>query len=326
MKYIPLSSLQNKYPSILNYRNESNSVSIKGIYEDNELNIPATDFSQIGVVPNTKFRFVIRLFNSEGSNQILNTFTSEGYFNDLVRAKRNSNPYFINTALNPDTFVKLYLNKIKETFDTRISVERQYGVSVNFNNLFDSDGSIDYLRFGQYIDWVVSQPNLDDIVGNGVLPSRQISSFNVSEFTTPNIDIEIPTTPRTGGGTPTGGGGSTGGGTPTGGGGSTGGGTPTGGGGSVGTPTPGGGNASIGGSGAGIGEGRQEIITIDGNEFEINILPDGLVGGSPVGGEGERGNPTPGQGTSRGGGNFFNPEDGISDEYEYRDRNMEREL
>jgi hypothetical protein len=303
MKYIPLSSLQNPYPSISKYRNEPNSVSIKGIYEENELNIPTDDFSQLGVVPNTTFRFVIRLFDNESSNRILNTFTSQGYFNDIVRSQKGSNPYFINTALNQETFVKLYLNKIKETFDTRVSVERQYGVSVVFNNLFDSDGSVDYLRFGQYIDWVVSQPTLNDIVDNGVLPSRQISLFNVSEFTIPDNDVDIPDTPtppRTGGGTSTGGGD---------------------------TPTPGGGNTSIGGNGAGIGEGRKETITIEDKEFEINILPDDLAGGGPEGGEGARGNLPPGgnQGNRNPNISTGNPQDDIANEYTVRYRNTDRE-
>jgi hypothetical protein len=320
MKYIPLSSLQNPYPSISKYRSEPNSVSIKGVYEENELNIPTDDFSQLGVVPNTTFRFVIRLFDNESSNRILNTFTSQGYFNDIVRAQKGSNPYFINTSLNQETFVKLYLNKIKETFDTRIRVERQYGVSVVFNNLFDSDGSVDYLRFGQYIDWVVSQPTLNDIVDNGVLPSRQISLFNVSEFTIPDNDVDIPDTPtppRTGGGTPTGGGSS-----------NTGGGTSSGGSSSVGSPTPGGGNASIGGSGAGIGEGRKETITIEDKEFEINVLPDGLAGGGPEGGEGARGNLPPGgnQGNRNPASNpGGNPQEDLSNEYTVRYRNTDRE-
>lgn len=298
MKYIPLSSLQNPYPSISNYRNEPKSVSIKGIYEENELNIPLSDFLEIGVVPNTKFRFVVRLFDNESSNRILNTFTSQGYFNDIIRAQKGSNPYFINTSLNQETFVKLYLNKIKQTFDTRVSVERQYGVSVIFNNLFDSDGSIDYLRFGQYIDWVSSQPTLNDIVDNGVLPSRQISSFNISEFTAPDIDIEIPetpTTPRTG--------------------------VPV----SGGTPTSEGSNS--GGSTAGTSEGRKETITIEDKEFEINILPDDLVGGGPVGGEGDRGNLPPGgnQG-NRNPDNFTgNPQDDIANEYTVRYRKTDRE-
>lgn len=182
MKYIPLSSLQNPYPSISNYRDEQNSVSIKGFYIENELNIPTSDFSNIGIIPNTSFRFIIRIFNNESSQSVLNTITSDGFYNDLQRAKKSKNPYFINTSLNPSTFVKIYLNKIKETFDTRISVENQYGVSVIFNNLFNANGSVNYQRFGQYIDWVVSQPTLNDIVDNGVLPSNQISAFNISEI------------------------------------------------------------------------------------------------------------------------------------------------
>lgn len=327
MKYIPLSSLQNQYPSISNYRNEPNSVSIKGVYEENELNIPATDFSDLGVVPNTKFRFVVRLFNNEGGNQVLNTFTSERYFNDLVRARKNKNPYFINTALNPQTFVKLYLNKIKETFDTRVSIERQYGVSVIFNNLFDSDGSINYVRFGQYLDWVVSQPTLNDIVDNGVLPSRQISSFNISDFTFPEQpDDDGFVDPTQGPGINVGGGSS-----------------------NVNIPDT---NDIINpndiptidipdtndlfdptqGPGIDFGDDRVNIpdrIIIDGQQFPITPLPNDIVGGSPIGGEGERGN-LPRGGSSGNRDPFLNPggnpEENIANEYTVRYRNQNREL
>lgn len=312
MKFIPLSSLQNPYPSITKYREESNSISIKGFYQENELNIPVRDFNTLGIIPNTKFRFVVRFFDNESSQRVLNTFTSEQYYNDLLRAKKSKNPYFINTALNPQTFVKLYLSRLQQTFNTRVSVERQYGVSVVFNNLFNSDGSVNYQRFGQYLDWVVSQPNLNDIIDNGVLPSNQISSFNVSEFTPPDLpNIDIPDRTATGGGSNN----------------NTGGGTPTGGGSSDIQPPDT--NDLIDpreGPGIDFGDDRVNIpdtIIIDGQEFPVTPLPNDIVGGGPTGGEGERGNISRNESQSNRTGN---PMTDIENEYTVRYRNESREL
>lgn len=322
MKYIPLSSLQNPYSSILNYRNEQNGVSIKGFYEENSLFIPTLDTS-VGIIPGTSFRFIVRI--SEG------TFTSSGFYNDILLAKSSKNPYFINAALNPNLFVNIDTNQLRQTFFNRNSVEKKYKVTCIFNNLFDAGGGLDLQRFGQYIDWVVSKPSLNEIVSNGVLNSSQISEFIIPEWTFE--DIDLPDSATGGGGGDR---------------------TPVpetwcndpkalnyrdfgqciyppnpNGGGSVGTPTPGGGNASIGGSGAGIGESTTTTITIEGQEFEINLVPPGIVGGSTPSGEGEQGNPTPGQGSNRGGvlggGNYSNPNDAIANEYEYRPENTNYE-
>lgn len=180
MKYIPLSSLQNSYSSVSKYRIEPNGVSIDGFYKENSLNIPTLDFDTLGVIPGTSFRFIVRIFDSEGSQNSLNTFTSDGYYSDLLRARNSGNPYFINTALNPSTFVKMYLDSLKQTFERRIEEEILQGVSVIFNNLFNADGSVDYQRLGEYIDWASSKPKLDDIIDNGILNSNEISAFNIN--------------------------------------------------------------------------------------------------------------------------------------------------
>jgi len=175
MKYIPLSSLQNPYPTISNYRNEDNSVSIDGFYEENSLNIPVSDFRQLVVIPGTSFRFIVK--TDEGG-----LYTSDSFYNDLVRAKESKNPYFINTALNPKTFVQISISQLKQTFDERIIKEREWQVNCVFNNIFEGNGSLNIQRFGEYIDWVVSKPEIGDIIDNGILPSSEISRFEIDEF------------------------------------------------------------------------------------------------------------------------------------------------
>lgn len=224
MKYIPLSSLQNSYPTISKYRNEDNSVSIDGFYEENSLNIPVSDFTQLVVIPETSFRFIVK--TDEGG-----LYTSDSFYNDLVRAKESKNPYFINTALNPKTFVQISISQLKQTFDERIIKEREWQVNCVFNNIFEGNGSLNIQRFGEYIDWVVSKPEISDIIDNGILKSSKISRFEIDEFIisdTGDDDDSSEESSSTEGGGSTTGGGSTGGG-------------PVGGEGEQGNPIPGGG-------------------------------------------------------------------------------------
>lgn len=180
MKYIPLSSLQNPYPTISKYRNEDKSVSIDGFYSENSLNIPVSDFTQLGIISGTSFRFIVKTDDD-------NLYTSDSFYNDLVRAKQSKNPYFINTVLNPETFVEISLSQLRQTFEKRIVEESKWNVTCIFNNLFEGDGSLNIQRFGEYIDWVVSKPQLNDIIDNGVLNSSLISRFDIEEFNIENI-------------------------------------------------------------------------------------------------------------------------------------------
>ena len=192
MKYIPLSSLQNPYPSIQNYRKESNSVTLNGFYAENSLNIPTLKYDNIGIVDNTTFRFIVQIYDNKNSENLLNILTSEGYYNDLQRATNSGNPYFINTALNPNTFIKIYLDDIKKYFDEQVELGAKFNVTTNFNVIFNGDGTINYQEFGKYIDWVISSPELNDIDTDGVLPPEQISSFTRGEFGNLIEDREDP--------------------------------------------------------------------------------------------------------------------------------------
>ena len=223
MKYIPLSSLQNSYSSILKYRKEQNSVSIDGFYPENSLNIPVQNTDLVGIISGTTFRFIVNL--DEGG-----LYTSDSFYNDLVRANQSKNPYFINAALNPKSIINISISQLRTTFNRRTEKEIPEGVTCIFNNLFDGGGGLNIQRFGEYIDWVVSKPNLNETIDGGVLQSSRISRFEINP---PLVSIEIDDdsseeSSSTEGGGSTTGGGSTGGG-------------PVGGEGEQGNPIPGGG-------------------------------------------------------------------------------------
>src|SRR6056300_884548 len=105
MKYTPLSSLQNTYPSPSNYRlNESGNAELQGVYPQNKLEFKLPpNLSDFTIIPNTTFRFVLAISDNNASNQVLDLLISEGLYEDLVRAKQEPNPYFLNTILSPKT-------------------------------------------------------------------------------------------------------------------------------------------------------------------------------------------------------------------------------
>ena len=296
MKYIPLSSLQNSYSSVSRYRGEANSVSIDGFYPENSLNIPVENIDSLGVISGTSFRFIIKI--NEGG-----LYTSDSFYNDLVRAKQSKNPYFVNTALNPKSFVNISIAQLRQTFNIRTQQESPFAVTCIFNNLFDGNGSVNYQRFGEYIDWVVSKPELNDVIDNGILNSNRISQFNVS----PTFDYQVPEIRNYGGSTPP----------------SNGGGSSTGGGGSLPIDAPDTNDLIDPTEGPGIDFGNDIVnipdrVIIDNNEYYILPPNEPTIDNIPQGGnEGNR-NPF----LNPGG----NPNEDLSNEYTVRYRNTNREL
>lgn len=325
MKYTPLQEIQNKYSSISKYRKEVNSITIDGVFPVNKLNIPLLDFSDIEVISNTNFRVIIEVLDNQSNQFTLKKITSESFYNDLLRAKNEGNPYFINSSLNPKTFVKIYIDDLRNIFNKQDIFGRVWGVTVNYNVIFNSDGSVDYNKLGEYINWVLTAPKLEDIDTKGVIPSNQISSFNIGEVldltetseefreidiennqtstvnpstieitdNTVNISETINTSPIS--------------------------------------------NTSIVAEdptlNSYVNEDRVPIpnfVVIDNKEFIVTPLPNDIVGSSSVSGEGNQGNIPLGESTERGGvlggANTSNPQDAIANEYKYRERKTNREL
>ena len=176
MKYTPLSSLQNPYPTILNYKkNESGNAVLQGVYPQNKLEFSLPpDLSDLTVIPDTTFRFVVAVSDNNASNEILDLLVSEGLYNDLERAKNEPNPYFLNTILSPNTWVYIYTDSLHKTFQTQRLVEQKFGVKIDYNVIYDSEGIPDYTRIGRFIDWIISPARLEDIDSDGVIPLSEL--------------------------------------------------------------------------------------------------------------------------------------------------------
>lgn len=176
MKYTPLSSLQNPYPSPSKYRvNESGGATLQGVYPQNKLDFTLpSDLSDFTVIPDSSFRFIVAVSDNNAANSVLDLLVSEGLYNDLVRANNEPNPYFLNTILNPNTWVYIYTDSLHKTFQTQQELERKIGVKVDYNVIYDNEGIPDYTRIGKFIDWIISPSKLEDIDSGGVIPLEDL--------------------------------------------------------------------------------------------------------------------------------------------------------
>jgi hypothetical protein len=187
MKYTPLSSLQNPYPSPSNYRvNEVGGATLQGVYPQNKLQFDLPpDLSEFTVIPNSTFRFVVAISDNNASNTILDLLVSENLYQDLVRAKQEPNPYFLNTILSPNTWVYIYTDSLHKTFQTQRLVEEKFGVKIDYNVIYDSEGIPDYSRIGRFIDWLISPSRLEDVDNNGVIPLTELEvKFSLGAYDT----------------------------------------------------------------------------------------------------------------------------------------------
>lgn len=175
MKYTPLSSLQNPYPSISKYRtNENGGIVLNGVYPQNKLDFQTPDIDEFTVIPNSKFKFVVAISNNNVNNTILDLLISDEMYSLLERAKNEPNPYFLNTVLNPNTWVYIYVDPLFKTFQTQREEEKKYAVEIDYNVIFDKEGTPDFTRIGKFLDWVITPPKLEDVENDGVIPLEDL--------------------------------------------------------------------------------------------------------------------------------------------------------
>ena len=178
MKYTNLSSLQNAYPSSDNYTvSPLGNAVLQGFYPKNKLEFPLINISDLTVIEDTTFRFIVSISESNLDTTPLILLVSSGLYNDLLRAQAEPNPYFLNTALNPNTFASIFLSDLKTIFDNQQKLESELNIKLDVNVLFVG-GIPDYNRLGKYIDFIVTPPNVNDIGTDGVIPVNEISSVN----------------------------------------------------------------------------------------------------------------------------------------------------
>jgi hypothetical protein len=182
MEYKDIFLLQNPYPSVTNYDTLDNSnIVLSGVYPQNFIEFTIPPFSDIEVVENTTFRFVLAIKETSLSDDT-RYFTSPNFYSDLESSKIDNNPYHLQTALDEGLFVNISLDKQIELFNQLKLIDYGTGVKMNQNIFLLNDNTVDYVTLVQYIDWVVSKADPLDNDNNGVIPGEKIADFEIGKF------------------------------------------------------------------------------------------------------------------------------------------------
>jgi len=185
MKYIRLTELDNKYPSIDKYTRGTTdgSIVLYGQTPTKQLVFNISDYKTITPVAGTTFRFILAI-SKDINDTTPKLFTSQGYFDDLADSFKTHNPYFITESFGFK--VNFYYNDLLALYtslsanETAESVQMKQNISINA-------GVIDYETLVRYIDWCVATANLNDLNTNGVLPANSLGSWNI---TVPNTTTQ----------------------------------------------------------------------------------------------------------------------------------------
>jgi hypothetical protein len=113
---------------------------------------------------------------------VLGIYTSIPYYNDLLTSYDESNPYFINASLKDEFLINVYVDDYLKLHTEQTQLEKEIGVRVELNTFYNVDGIPDYIKLVQYIDWVVTEPKLEDIETDGVIPLSIISKYKLGKF------------------------------------------------------------------------------------------------------------------------------------------------
>jgi biopolymer transport protein ExbD len=178
MEYISLTNLQNKYPSTLNYETGADKkVRLIGAYTSlNKLTFsePKIKLDVVEKVDGTSFNFVIGIKEKATDTKPSRYFTSPQYYSKLKLSITQSNPYFINRALD-DTYIVTY--SVDETIKMLKGLqesEKKDLVTLPLHIYLDSDGKVDYEKLIKYIDWLVTPVSPNDAINGGVLMENKL--------------------------------------------------------------------------------------------------------------------------------------------------------
>ena len=215
MEYISLTSLQNKYPTTLNYETGvDKKVRLFGAYRLlNKLvfSEPKIKLDVVEKIDGTSFNFVIGIKNKDADSFPSKYFTSPQYYNKLKLSANQSNPYFINRALDDKNIVIFSLEETIKNLKGLQESEKKDLVTLPIHIYLDGDGKVDYEKLIKYINWLVSPVASADAVNGGVLLEKSLGGSDIK--IEKKVLEQLPSSETAGGGSSNNnsGGGSTGG-------------------------------------------------------------------------------------------------------------------
>ncbi len=135
MKYVSLSQLPNKYPTLANYTKlKDGVVLLNGVYpEKNKVNFALPKFDDITPIANTTFRFIVAVAADE-NDKSPRYFTSNPFYNDITLSAKVNNPYFtIQALIGDNNVVFVNLKEYFELFEKLETEEKDTPVNVTKN-------------------------------------------------------------------------------------------------------------------------------------------------------------------------------------------------
>lgn len=210
MEYITLNKLVNRYPTIGNYvAKVVGSIKLNGIYPTkNFIDFKISPINDIKLddimaIDNTKFQFVLGIKNKSSEMRPFKYFTSPSFFKNLQDSINEPNPYFILQALKKEFIVEYSLEEDVNILKDLVKLENEDNVKFKNHLWFLEDGTVDFKKLVQYIDWVVSTPTETDAINLGVIPISQI--LTKADYKVEKLKLkELPSSQNTvaqGGGT-----------------------------------------------------------------------------------------------------------------------------
>jgi uncharacterized membrane protein YgcG len=202
MEYISLTNLQNKYPTTLNYETGTDKkVRLFGAYRLlNKLvfSEPKIKLDVVEKIDGTSFNFVIGIKNKDTDSFPSKYFTSPQYYNKLKLSSNQSNPYFINRALDDKNIVIFSLEETTKILKSLQESEKTDLVTLPIHIYLDSDGKVDYEKLIKYIDWLVAPVSASDAINGGVLLEKSLGGSDIK--IEKKVLESLPSSATTGGG------------------------------------------------------------------------------------------------------------------------------
>lgn len=159
--------------SVVSNENEeipiNGSIRVTGQYPQNFIDVPTYDLSKIKVIPDTNFKFIIRLRMGEEYSK--DYYTSKIFYDVLQNSLNNKDPHLSNQYLRKSAIIDIdlmpLLTRIRTFRDIELSKQvvvtknlflRSEGNSESFNEVLET---ILYDDLIKYINWIVAKPSND---------------------------------------------------------------------------------------------------------------------------------------------------------------------
>ena len=127
---------------------------LNGTYKVNTISFDRFSFSEIKAFNTVSFQFILKIVDNSGTKY----FTSSDFKGKLQTSNKRNEPYLALQSLAPESVVVVDLRQSLNGLDEQKLLEQKEGVNVTYNTYVDTNGTIDYQKLVEYINWVVSKP------------------------------------------------------------------------------------------------------------------------------------------------------------------------